>query len=227
MNKLTSKTRKAFLAAGLLSGAALSSIVFSAPANAACGSGTLSQILGDPLSPITCGDKVYTFGSGFFTGFIPTDIFTIGVANGIHTLSIQSSAGGFTAGAYNLDYSVSVVGPQLIYSYNTGITTSDNSAVASYSMLNTASTPGNIGVPATATVSLPFATGPSSFFTPAVTSATFNTTLNVTTGFVSQVTSGISQRAPMSEVPGPLPLLGAGAAFGFSRRIRNRIKVAA
>ena len=25
-------------------------------------------------------------------------------------------------------------------------------------------------------------------------------------------------------VPGPLPLLGAGAAFGFSRRIRNRIK---
>jgi hypothetical protein len=28
------------------------------------------------------------------------------------------------------------------------------------------------------------------------------------------------------EVPGPLPLLGAGAAFGFSRRLRNRIKVA-
>jgi hypothetical protein len=25
-------------------------------------------------------------------------------------------------------------------------------------------------------------------------------------------------------VPGPLPLLGAGAAFGFSRRIRSRIK---
>jgi hypothetical protein len=28
-------------------------------------------------------------------------------------------------------------------------------------------------------------------------------------------------------VPGPLPILGAGAAFGFSRRLRNRIKVAA
>lgn len=27
-----------------------------------------------------------------------------------------------------------------------------------------------------------------------------------------------------SEVPGPLPLLGAGAAFGFSRRLRSRIK---
>jgi MYXO-CTERM domain-containing protein len=74
---------------------------------------------------------------------------------------------------------------------------------------------------------LPFATGPSSFFTPPVTSATFTTTLNVTSGFVSQVTSGISQRDPGTRVPGPLPLLGAGAAFGFSRRIRNRIKVAA
>ena len=27
-----------------------------------------------------------------------------------------------------------------------------------------------------------------------------------------------------TSVPGPLPLLGAGAAFGFSRRIRSRIK---
>ena len=32
---------------------------------------------------------------------------------------------------------------------------------------------------------------------------------------------------PASEVPGPLPILGAGAAFGFSRRLRHRIKVAA
>jgi hypothetical protein len=29
-----------------------------------------------------------------------------------------------------------------------------------------------------------------------------------------------------SEVPGPLPILGAGAAFGFSRKLRNRIKAA-
>ena len=29
---------------------------------------------------------------------------------------------------------------------------------------------------------------------------------------------------PTSPVPGPLPLLGAASAFGFSRRIRNRIK---
>jgi len=28
------------------------------------------------------------------------------------------------------------------------------------------------------------------------------------------------------EVPGPLPLLGAGAAFGFSRRLRSRVLAA-
>ena len=30
-----------------------------------------------------------------------------------------------------------------------------------------------------------------------------------------------------NEVPGPLPILGAGSAFGFSRKLRNRIKLKA
>ncbi len=30
----------------------------------------------------------------------------------------------------------------------------------------------------------------------------------------------------VSKVPGPLPILGAGAAFGFSRRLRKRVKLA-
>jgi len=34
----------------------------------------------------------------------------------------------------------------------------------------------------------------------------------------------IQNNYTQSSVPGPLPLLGAGAAFGFSRRIRSRIK---
>jgi len=32
---------------------------------------------------------------------------------------------------------------------------------------------------------------------------------------------------PPVQAPGPLPILGAGAAFGFSRRLRHRIKLAA
>ena len=33
-------------------------------------------------------------------------------------------------------------------------------------------------------------------------------------------------RFDFSPVPGPLPILGAGAAFGFSRKLRSRIKAA-
>ena len=35
----------------------------------------------------------------------------------------------------------------------------------------------------------------------------------------------IARQPPASSVPGPLPLFGAAAAFGFSRKLRNRIKV--
>jgi hypothetical protein len=38
---------------------------------------------------------------------------------------------------------------------------------------------------------------------------------------INRFNNGFTQT---SGVPGPLPLFGAGAAFGFSRRIRSRIK---
>jgi hypothetical protein len=44
-----------------------------------------------------------------------------------------------------------------------------------------------------------------------------------------QITNSIVQKVARgpSEVPGPIPLLGAAAAFGFSRKLRARIKVMA
>ena len=74
--------------------------------------------------------------------------------------------------------------------------------------------------------------------TPIVSSATFNgTTLAglgfTTTGLIGTWTlNGTSESIqvilgaptpPGATVPGPLPLLGAGAAFGWSRRLRKRI----
>ncbi|WP_411875248.1 hypothetical protein [Vulcanococcus limneticus] len=72
---------------------------------------------------------------------------------------------------------------------------------------------------------------------PIVSSATFNgTTLAgigfTTTGLIGTWTlNGTSESIqvilgapfPSTAVPGPLPLLGAGAAFGWSRRLRKRI----
>jgi hypothetical protein len=50
----------------------------------------------------------------------------------------------------------------------------------------------------------------------------------VTTGSINSFQNSFTQRegAPPPQVPGPLPLLGAGAAFGFSRRLRTRVLAA-
>jgi hypothetical protein len=45
--------------------------------------------------------------------------------------------------------------------------------------------------------------------------------LDPATGTIMSISNTYTQT---DRVPGPLPLFGAGAAFGFSRRIRNRIK---
>jgi len=70
--------------------------------------------------------------------------------------------------------------------------------------------------------------------TPILSSATFNWTNLAdlgftTTGLIGTWTLSNSETinavigAPPAAVPGPLPLLGAGAAFGWSRRLRKRI----
>ena len=71
--------------------------------------------------------------------------------------------------------------------------------------------------------------------TPIVSSATFTSTTLAglgftTTGLIGTWTlNGTSETIqvflgpPAAAVPGPLPLLGAGAAFGWSRRLRKRI----
>jgi len=53
-------------------------------------------------------------------------------------------------------------------------------------------------------------------------------TYEVTMGSLNSIQNSFSQKeaAPPDTVPGPLPLLGAGAAFGFSRRLRTRVLAA-
>ena len=51
----------------------------------------------------------------------------------------------------------------------------------------------------------------------------------VTKGSINSFQNSFSQQPgepPSDRVPGPLPLLGAGAAFGFSRRLRTRVLAA-
>jgi hypothetical protein len=68
----------------------------------------------------------------------------------------------------------------------------------------------------------------SSTLTPNLFSETFVGTLIVTAGGVESVNFRVNtNNAPTPAVPGPLPIFGAAAAFGFSRKVRNRIKAAA
>jgi len=62
---------------------------------------------------------------------------------------------------------------------------------------------------------------------PNLTTLAFTNTLTVASGKdgPTSFTNTISQTE--AGVPGPLPLLGAGAAFGFSRKLRVRVKTAA
>jgi hypothetical protein len=71
----------------------------------------------------------------------------------------------------------------------------------------------------------------SDMFTVPLTSTSVSTVFSSTgpatfTSFNVEFTSG-APVPPPSLVPGPLPLLGAGAAFGFSRRLRRRINTSA
>jgi hypothetical protein len=44
------------------------------------------------------------------------------------------------------------------------------------------------------------------------------------TGTVSVTQTPITEFVDPASVPGPLPLFGVGAAFAYSRKLRNRIK---
>jgi hypothetical protein len=71
----------------------------------------------------------------------------------------------------------------------------------------------------------------SDLFTVPVANTSVSTFFNTTgagtiNSFKVELTSG-APVPPPSLVPGPLPILGAGAAFGFSRRLRRRINTSA
>mgnify|MGYP001810668350 CR=1 FL=1 len=70
-----------------------------------------------------------------------------------------------------------------------------------------------------------------SFFGSGVTSAVFTQAFQVGGGNNNALANSmgvtLTQRRPKNEVPGPLPILGAGVAFGLSRKLRQRVRQAA
>ncbi|MFM7465841.1 MAG: hypothetical protein ACKO28_10305 [Cyanobium sp.] len=62
--------------------------------------------------------------------------------------------------------------------------------------------------------------GSPSTFTAGTTSSAFTNTFNVTNNAFTSFDNSLTQSAP-SATPGPLPILGAAAAFGSVRKLRR------
>lgn len=227
-----------FLLAGLLGSA---SLLHGTAVNAAvtgCAGGTSGQalwfdIVDTPGFTCTIDDKIYsnfTYSSVIYDGGFPTsgidlnDQFsfsTIGTLGLTHNLNVQS-ANSYMNTQVSLGYTVTRVGPPNYFKHYSGNITGDNSTNWSLSIAATnapLSPSTTAGYPALAQ----FATTPNVAFTSGTTTSTFSNLFiaNQNGLGVTQFSNRLTQ-----EVPGPLPLLGAGAAFGFSRKLRRRTRQA-
>lgn len=162
------------------------------------------------------GDKLIT-SLGSFTGYSPTgsEILQFAQVAGSpdnYTLQLIFPAGGTNVNG-SFQYTISITDPLNTFE-SAGANLTGSTGISS----TTISTP---GLSANATSNggfggfVPFSSG----ISPAVFTQSW-----VTTGAVANLGITINQLTPGEQVPGPLPLLGAGAAFGISRRLRKRIK---
>lgn len=201
-----------------------------------------SDITATPGFTCVIGDKTYSnftysgtkldTGSSVFSGIDNSDVFqfsTIGALGLVHNLNIQS-ANSFQNSTILLNYNVAITsGTNTLMDYSGNIT-GDNGTQWALSLAST-NAPGSpsqtTGYPTLAQV----ATTPDVSFTAGSTSTDVANTFaaNAAGNGVTQFSNRVTQKTtvPPTATPGPLPLLGAGAAFGFSRRIRSRIKFAA
>ena len=220
--------KKLSSSAGILAAAASLSLGVIAPAQAAPSCDT-SGFAGSSAYMITnlidlgstgcsIGDKTYSDFSFFG---LATGLFGFTKSGADHTFS--GSSLNFTGSSFEYSYKVTLFNPpagQEFLAYNTNAAgSSAGSALAFAKFLNEGSgngpsvadqdNPGNI-------VTLPAGT---------ITPLIFTSTLTRTGGKIDTITDSLTQKLDgPAAVPGPLPVLGAGAAFAFSRRLRNRIK---
>lgn len=126
----------------------------------------------------------------------------------IHTLTFQNS-GGLGGSFFNYNIAVSGSSESIKdYSLNSGCSASGCAYTGTMSQSADGST-----LPMSNSLGLQ---GPQAI--PPITSLAVQNTWTNTNLSVEQITNSYTQ------TPGPLPILGAGAAFGFSRKLRNRIK---
>jgi hypothetical protein len=187
--------------AAIAGGTVFSLGLASAPAQAACGTVTLAFLAAG--GSVACGDKLF---EGFSSlDFAPLSATTTVEFTELNPLDykvsfifgdVNNPNTGLGTGIYSPVYFVKVLDPtKSIIGYNTQFTAS-----------------GDVG-------SIISALTLTDQFDPTLATYQAESELEVGASTKVQVWSHF-----YSQTPGPLPILGAGAAFGFSRKLRRRIK---
>jgi hypothetical protein len=212
------------IGAALLLTAGTIAVAGAAPVKAAACPGGSTSFSALPFpGPFTCEQGGFSITLNSRTGFANLDgISFSNPAAGSLTYTVQSNVD-WTPGTYSLNYTITAPTAKLLSTFTNNSTSSDPAAANTWQVVSqtapqqtgTSTMTGGNGVLASSTL------------TPNLFSETFIGTLNVTAGGVQSVNFRVNTSDATSAVPGPLPVLGAAAAFGFSRKVRNRIKAAA
>lgn len=207
----------------LLSKAALAAVLaapvaFTSPsfAQSACVPGSIADYVNLGSAGCTNGDKIYSDFS--FTGFNVSTNLSVTNSGSQHTLSASGlNFGAGSTASYSYTVAIAPGNPNASFlGYRTSATDSD---VLS-NLVGTKTLTGTNGGTSTSSNG---ATGNVVFYSPTIGGpVTFTGALNVTSGRMDVFSDTLAQQI-QAPVPGPLPILGAGAAFGYSRRLRKRL----
>ena len=202
------------LGAALLLATGTFTISLATPANAAA-CFTIS-LLGALTTPYNCTTGGFSFTLNSYSGFTVDDRLTISTTGNSFNFRAAPTGDEWTPGTQRVfNYTIVAPSDRLLSNYSSSLGSTNPSTLANFNLVGSAGnaqatiTAGNVGT-----------NGGKTFGTP-LSSDTFTATLNVTAGDVININTSYQLALP---VPGPLPILGASAAFGLSRKLRQRIK---
>ncbi|MDM7954171.1 MAG: hypothetical protein QUV07_13285 [Cyanobium sp. CZS 25K] len=214
-------------AAALMAVGAGAVLSFSTPSQAATSCLAFGSDLFAPGYTCEAGDKLYslfTIISDPGNLLLDDSSFTIADNDPSHSLT---GSGAFGPGIYSFSYKMEIIPAAIGFREFALISASGSSSALpgpnNFSVTLSAALPNAAG-PVTAVFPGGPNPSPTATFAPGVTEAIFTSTITVTGGVAQTFTNDLTQRIIGDPVPGPLPILGAGAAFGFSRKLRRRIK---
>jgi hypothetical protein len=206
---------KAAIAAALAAPVAFSSPSF---AQSACAPGDIASYTSLGSTGCISGDKIYSDFS--FTGFAGSTAVSVTDAGPQHTFSASGlNFGVGSTASYSYTVAIAPGNPNASFlGYRTGATTSDL-------FTPLASTKTLTGTPNGAvSTAIDETSGNLVQYAPTIGGpVVFTGSINVTGGRMDVITDTLAQQVntPPSATPGPLPILGAAAAFGSVRKLRQ------